>query len=81
MRLNELLEEDLKNLKETDFMGPATRAEFNRRKRLQVAADPTVTSEGRKLIKDALKDFTNFDEIRALPKTEQLQIMRNVFGG
>ncbi len=81
MRLNELLEEDLKNLKETDFMGPATRAEFNRRRKAKTVSDPTVTSEGRKLIKEALKDFSNFDEILQLPKTEQLEIMRNVFGG
>ncbi len=81
MRLNDLLEEDLKILKETDFMGPATRAEWNRRKRLQTADDPTVTSQDRKLIKEALKGFTNFDEIRALSKTEQLKVMRSVFGG
>ncbi len=81
MRLNALLEEDLKILKETDFMGPTTRAEWNRRKRLQDAADPTVSSQDRRLVKEALKDFTNFDEIRALPKPEQLKIMRNVFGG
>ena len=38
MRLNELLEEDLRTLKETDFMGPTTRAEFNRKKAL--SGDP-----------------------------------------
>ncbi len=81
MRLNDLLEEDLKILKETDFMGPTTRAEFNRRKKLQATNKPTVTSEGRKLIKGALQDFSNFDEVRQLSKMEQLQLMRDVFGG
>ena len=32
VRLNEILEEDLRNLKETDVMGPMTRMEFNLRK-------------------------------------------------
>lgn len=39
VRLSELLEEDLRNLKETDLMGPWTRAEFNRRK--LATADPS----------------------------------------
>jgi len=73
MRLNDLLEEDLRNLKETDLMGPTTRAEFNRRKK---AAGPSVSSEERKLGK---YDFSKFDEILQQRKSEQLKIARSMF--
>ena len=76
MRLNDLLEDDLKNLKETDFMGPTTRAEWNRRKK---AAGPSV-SEERKLFREKSYDFSNFDEILKERKSEQLRIMRKMFG-
>ena len=73
MRLNDLLEEDLRNLKETDLMGPTTRAEFNRRKK---AAGPSVSSEERKLGK---YDFSKFDEILQQRTSEQLKIARSMF--
>ena len=76
MRLNDLLEEDLKHLKETDFMGPTTRAEFNRRKAL---AGPT--KEERKLGKDVKFDFSSFDEILQERKSDQLKIARSMFSG
>jgi len=74
MRLNELLEEDLRTLKETDLMGPTTRAEFNRRKRLT-----TNPEEVRKLSKGVKKDFLNFDEILKERKSDQLNIARSMF--
>lgn len=81
VRLNNLLEEDLRTLKETDFMGPTTRAEWNRRRKNSGTLDPTVTSEERKLLKGATNDFTNMEQIQNLPKTEQLRLMKSVFGG
>ena len=78
MRLNDLLEDDLRNLKETDLMGPTTRAEYNRRKKL--TAGPSGNSEERKLRKPSY-DFSSFDEILQQKKSEQLKIMRNMFGG
>ena len=73
MRLNDLLEEDLRNLKETDFMGPTTRAEWNRRRK----------DTGRKLMEEdksyGFKNFKNFDEILQKSKSEQLDIARNLF--
>ena len=56
-------------------MGPTTRAEFNRRKKL--SEDP---SESRKLDKDETYDFSNFDEILQQRKTDQLKIARCMFG-
>ena len=85
MRLNDLLEEDLRTLKETDFMGPTTRAEYNRRKK--VAADASgkkggVTREGRKMMKQIKADPSAvMERIKQQPKAEQLKIMRAVFGG
>jgi hypothetical protein len=76
MRLNDLLEEDLRTLKETDLMGPTTRAEFNRRKK---AAGPPV-SEERKMIREKSYDFSNIDEILQQRKSDQLRIMRKKFG-
>ena len=73
--MNELLEEDLRTLKETDLMGPTTRAEFNRRKRL--STDP---EEERKLNKRVKRDFSSFDEILKERKSDQLNIARNMFG-
>jgi hypothetical protein len=75
MRLNDLLEEDLRTLKETDFMGPTTRAEWNRRKLL--AASP---EEERKLGKKSKFDFSHFDKILQERKSDQLKIARNKFG-
>ena len=75
MIMNEKLEEDLRTLKETDLMGPTTRAEFNRRKKL--SADP---EEERKLNKGAKFDFSNFDQILKEKKSDQLNIARSMFG-
>lgn len=77
MRINDLLEEDLRTLKETDFMGPTTRAEFNRRRAAE-PADP-ISKRERKMVK-AKYDYTNIDEIRKQPKSEQLRIMRVLLG-
>ena len=74
--MNERLEEDLRTLKETDLMGPTTRAEFNRRKRL--LADPV--EEERHLGKQPKYDFSNFDEILQERKSDQLKIARAMFG-
>ncbi len=79
MRVNDLLEEDLRTLKETDFMGPTTRAEFNRRKKAAAAA--SAGSEERKLDKQGpAYNFANFDEILQKKKSEQLEIARSMFG-
>ena len=75
MRLNELMEEDLRTLKETDFMGPTTRAEYNRRKKL--TADP---EKERELHKGVKYDFSNFDDILKERKADQLEIARRNFG-
>ena len=77
MIMNEKLEEDLRTLKETDLMGPTTRAEFNRRKKL--SADP---EEERKLNKKRGKkfDFSNFNKILQEKKSDQLKIARSMFG-
>lgn len=54
IRLNDLLEEDLRNLKETDLMGPWTRAEFNKRK--EAAANPSVSQQHSKKHNFAMLD-------------------------
>jgi hypothetical protein len=77
MRLEELLEEDLRTLKETDFMGPTTRAEFNRRKLL--AASPEEEGNLRK--KEGKFDFSKFDDILQERKSDQLKNARTKFGG
>ena len=75
MRLNELMEEDLRTLKETDFMGPTTRAEYNRRKKL--TADP---EKERELRKGVNYEFSNFEDIKKESKADQLEIARALFG-
>ena len=54
-------------------MGPTTRAEWNKRK----------SEEGRKLMEEEksyyINDFKNFDGILKQPKSEQLNIARNLF--
>lgn len=72
--MNERMEEDLRTLKETDLMGPNTRAEYNRRKRLQ-----EDFQEERHLRKTPKFDFSNFDEILQERKSEQLKIARAKF--
>ena len=62
MRLNDLLEDDLRNLKETYLMCPTTRIEYKRK------------------LRKASYDFSSFDEILQQKKSEQLKIMRNMFG-
>ena len=74
--MNERLEEDLRTLKETDLMGPNTRAEYNRRKKL--SAEPE--EEVRYLGKRPKYDFSNFDEILQERKADQLKIARDMFG-
>ena len=74
--MEERLEEDLRTLKETDLMGPNTRAEYNRRKKL--SADPPE-EEVRYLGKRPKFDFSNFDEILQERKSDQLNIARSMF--
>lgn len=51
-------------------MGPTTRTEWNKRRK----------SEGRKLMEEEKSyDFSSFDEILKMPKSEQLNIARNLF--
>ena len=78
MILNDRMEEDLRTLKETDFMGPKTRAEFNKRQKA-AGIRPTVD---RKLRKSLLKKYdpSKLEFIRKMRKSEQLEIMRNMFG-
>ena len=81
MRLNDLLEEDLLTLKETDFMGPTTRAEWNRRQALKAQAGMTETAEERLLGKQPkFEDFSSFEDITKHSKVDQLRIARHVFG-
>jgi hypothetical protein len=84
IRQNELLEEDLRTLKETDFMGPTTRKEYNYRKakaeREAAAADPEKkkNANDRHLRKRAY-NFKKFDEILKEKKANQLKIARDLF--
>ena len=81
MRLNDLLEEDLRTLKETDLMGPTTRAEWNRRQALKAQTGVADTAEERLLGKaPKFEDFSSFDDITKRSKSEQLRIARHVFG-
>uniref|UniRef100_A0A7S3Q3S8 PA14 domain-containing protein n=1 Tax=Chaetoceros debilis TaxID=122233 RepID=A0A7S3Q3S8_9STRA len=64
--MEERLEEDLRTLKETHFVGQTTRTEFNRRKAL--STDP---EEERKLGREAKFDFSHFDEILQERKSDQ----------
>ena len=74
--LNEFLEEDLRNLKETDFMGPTTRAEYNFRK------SQAESKEERMLRKSKPEfDFSNFDNILKQRKSDQLKLAKSLFGG
>jgi len=66
MRTNELLEEDLRTLKETDLMGPTTRAEFNRRKNANL--NP---AERERKLKNKM-DFTKLDKILFQRRYEQM---------
>ena len=79
MRLNDILEEELKNLKETDIMGPRTRMEFNRRKK---AAGSSVGNEEavHKQRMSKAYNFTSIDKILRLQKEDQLRIARDMFG-
>ena len=79
MKLNELLEEDLRTLKETDFMGPTTRAEYNRRKMLAAGG---ADGKDRNLRKEAKVkyNFEKFDDILKQKKSDQLKIARQMFG-
>lgn len=64
LRLNELLEEDLRNLKETDVMGPTTRMEYNFRKRQAAGpSDDTRASSEERKMKRASFDFEVFNDI------------------
>ena len=80
LRLNDILEEDLRNLKETDIMGPTTRMEYNFRKRqTAVPFDGTRTSSAERKMKRASFDFEVFDDILQKKKGEQLDIARALF--
>lgn len=79
LKLNEILDEDLKNLKETDFMGPTTRAEWNYRKMLKEQGTDTDGGKSKLRQKKASYDFSSFDEILQQKKTDQLKIARNMF--
>ena len=56
MKLNEHLEEDLRTLKESDLMGPSTRAEFNRRRDMNLSPE-----ERERKLKNKL-DFSKLDK-------------------
>jgi len=73
MIMNEHLERDLENLKETDIMGPSTRAEYNRRKMLAAAAaDPSVLEQKQNLQKF---DFSKMDQVLLQRRQEQMKRM------
>ena len=76
MRLNDILEEDLRVLKETDFMGPTTRAEYNRRKAGEPG--PSISNRERRRLKKTY-DSSSLEQILQQPKSEQLRIMRVLF--
>ena len=75
MRLNEILEDDLRNLKETDFMGPTTRAEYNYRKKLAEEKKGNFFRWTKPTY-----DFSSFDEILTKRKSDQLKIAKSMFG-
>jgi len=57
MKRNDMLEKDLRNLKETDIMGPWTRTEFNKRK--ETATNPSFSQQQ----KSKIYNFAMFDGI------------------
>lgn len=71
LRLEEIFEEDLRKLKETDIMGPKTRAEFNRRKLLREGADPSMQDRNLKKF-----DFSKMDQVLFQRKLEQMQALK-----
>jgi hypothetical protein len=74
LRLEEIFEEDLRTLKETDIMGPKTRAEFNRRKLLREGGDPTGQERHLKKF-----DFSKMDQVLFQRKLQQMQAMKKQF--
>ncbi|GFH56481.1 hypothetical protein CTEN210_12957 [Chaetoceros tenuissimus] len=84
IRQNELLEEDLRTLKETDFMGPTTRKEYNYRKakaEREAAANNTnkKNNSNDKHLRKRAYNFKKFDEILKEKKANQLKIARDLF--
>lgn len=71
MRLNDILEEDLRTLKETDLMGPTTRREYNRRKEAANANIDPVERQQRALKKH---DFSKLDNILFQRRLDQLRM-------
>ena len=90
--LNEILENDLRTLKETDFMGPTTRAEFNRRKRQAEgqSMEGQNTMESRKLSGNEgyymqLSEkqeyyFSKLDEMLHEKRSERMKNEQGMFG-
>mgnify|MGYP003324445817 CR=1 FL=1 len=78
MRLIDILEEEQKNLKETDIMGPRTRVEFNRRKKTAGSSVGNEEAVHKQRISREY-DFSSFDRILQLSKVEQLRIARSMF--
>ncbi len=76
MRLNELMEDDMRNLKETDFMGPTTRAEWNYRKALAEGNQDQANLRNKR----PAYDFSSFDDILKQRKSDQLKIAKSMFG-
>jgi hypothetical protein len=75
MILNELLEDDLQTLKESNFVDPLTKAEFNRIYLLIASLEWE-----RKLGKGAKFHFSKFDENFQEYKSDQLKIVRSKYG-
>lgn len=75
--MNERLEEDMRNLKETDFMGPTTREEWNLRKKQGGGSDEDHNFLRKQ--KTAF-DFSSFDQILNERKSDQLKIAKSMFG-
>ncbi len=71
LRLEQIFEEDLRKLKETDIMAPKTRAEFNRRKLIREGADPS--RQDRKLKKF---NFSKMDQVLFQRKLDQMQALK-----
>jgi len=69
MKLNEHLEEDLRTLKESDLMGPSTRAEFNRRRDMKLSPE-----ERERKLKNK-PDFSKLDKVLFSRRYEHLMNM------
>ena len=74
--------DDLRKLKETDFMGPRTRAMYNKRKALKGKVVPPTAAQQRKLDgeEEGKFDFSKLDQLLYQRRLDQMKNMGGMFG-